>query len=464
MVSRRELLGLGATAGALTVAGCGPLSDRLRARAPRESFELPSLPTNDGVRLFGRAGFGHRPGDLRDYERHGHAATVERLLRVDQPEAPFLVAQIAHLDVFRAHAAELEETPREIILRQLRQAAILRAVYGANPLLERMVDFWSDHFNVYGRKELGAWRLGNDIQTVIRPHALGRFPDMLAASARSPAMLGYLDNERNRKGAPNENYAREILELHTLGVDGGYTQRDIQEVARCFTGWTVEDRFLRPRGKFRFDPDRHERGGKTVLGQTIRSGGEDEGDAVVRIVAAHPATARHLARKLVRYFVGQRHASLEGEVAEAYRTTNGDIRAMLRPILLSKAFLVAPPMVKRPLDLVASALGALDGSTDAGPALQAHLSAMGQQPYEWPMPDGYPKETSAWSGSMLPRWQFAFALANDEIAGTRLEGRGLELEGKAAALYGRPPSEATMAAIRHGGLGVALASPEYQWR
>jgi uncharacterized protein (DUF1800 family) len=363
------------------------------------------------------------------------------------------------------NSVEMEDLHREEIVRQLQQAALLRAVYGANPLKERMVDFWSDHFNVFGRKETVAWRKGSDEESVVREHALGKFPEMLRASARSPAMLAYLDNEQNRSGHANENYARELMELHTLGVDGGYSQRDIQEVARCFTGWTVENRFLRRKGTFRFDEDRHDDGEKTVLGEPIPAGGgERDGDRVLEIVSTHPSTARFLAKKLTIYFLGRRSESVERSIARAYTRTGGDIRAMLRPILLSDELLQGRPILKRPLDLVASALRALDGTTDGGSAIQAHLAAMGQAPYEWPMPDGYPVKPTAWSGSMLPRWNFAFALASGRIRGTELEGGGLSREEQVEALLGVRPSFDLLAAVERDGLGVALAAPEFQWK
>jgi uncharacterized protein (DUF1800 family) len=405
--------------------------------------------------------------DLAAYARDGHAGTVERLLLAQQPEDPALLAQINRLDVFRMNSAELEDFHREEVMRQLQQAALLRAVYGANPLKERMVDFWTNHFNIYGQKELDAFRKGADEDGVIRAEALGSFPEMLRSSARSPAMLGYLDNERNRRGAPNENYARELMELHTLGVDGGYTQRDIQEVARCFTGWTVEDRFLHRKGTFRFDRDRHDEGTKHVLGHTIAAGGgEQDGEQVLDILSRHPSTGQFLAKKLTIYFIGERSAEVEAEVASAYRNYGGSVTAMLRPILNSRQLLEGSPVLKRPLDLVASALRALDASTDAGNAMLAHLSAMGQPAYDWPMPDGYPVKTAAWCGSMLPRWNFAFALAGDRIANTSIATEA-PVEDQIGALYGRRPGprdRELVAAVREHGLGMALAAPEYQWR
>lgn len=451
-----DVLGAGAVVASASL-GCAPIAAKVRRRAEPATFTLPDIPATPAVRTFARAGFGHRPEDLASYAEIGHERTVERLLRADREEDAGLKLQLHRLDALRLESSEQLDLRRETVMLQLQQAAVLSAVFGANPLQERMVDFWTNHFNIYARKDLASWRKGPDERKVVRANALSRFEEMLRASARSPAMLGYLDNALNTANSPNENYARELLELHTMGVDGGYSQRDVQEVARCFTGWTLEDRFLKPKGSFRFDPDRHDDGAKTVLGETIPpGGGERDGDRVLEIVARHPATARHLARKLVSALCGdtERFPKLEDEVARTYRETGGQIRAMLRPILLSEPFLHGPPMLKRPLDFVASALRGLDADSDAGPALLASLAAMGQAPYEWPMPDGYPTESSAWVGSMLPRWNFAFDLAAGKIEGTGLRG-DVEPDRLVATLLGHPSPLS---------IGLAIASPEFQWK
>jgi uncharacterized protein (DUF1800 family) len=212
------------------------------------------------------------------------------------------------------------------------------------------------------------------------------------------------------------------MELHTLGVDGGYTQKDVQEVARCFTGWAVEDRFLRRRGTFRFDATQHDNGSKTVLGMKLPSGGgESDAERVLALLAEHPSTARHIARKMCSYFVGEESSPWVSRLATIYLQAKGDIKAMLRPLLLSTQLLQAPPLVKRPFDFVVSALRALNADTDAGAPVQEHLARMGQPLYLWPMPDGYPSETVAWAGSLLARWNFALALAHGEIEGTSLD-------------------------------------------
>ena len=325
-VSRRVAI-VGAAA---LLAGCAPVAQRFARHA--EPLAAPSGATPE-ARLLDRMGFGPRPGDLARAHALGREALIERLLRADADDEPRLGMLLHRIEAIQDGSVDLMDIAKERVVEGLRTAAVLRATYGANPLKERMAEFWADHLNVYAHKDDAAFRLGADLEGVARAHALGSFPEMIQASMHSPAMVAYLDNDRNEKAHPNENYARELLELHTLGVDGGYTQRDVQEVARCLSGWTVEDRFLRPRGQIRFDAEAHDDGAKTVLGHRIPAGGgERDADAVLNLVALHPATARHLAGKLVRRFVGDAPA-LRGRVERAFLDSGGDVRATLRPIL-----------------------------------------------------------------------------------------------------------------------------------
>ena len=428
---------------AATLAGCAPLAQTLARRAE----PLPAPQATPERRLLERAGFGPRPGDLARAHALGRPALVERLLAAEEPEEPRLGLLLSRVDALRADPVELMDLPKERVLEGLRAAAILRATYGANPLRERMAEFWADHLNVYAHKDDAAFRLGADGEAVAREHALGSFPEMIRASMRSPAMVAYLDNDRNDRAHPNENYARELLELHTLGVDGGYSQRDVMEVARCLSGWTLETRFLRPKGRLRFDAERHDDGPKTVLGHAIPpGGGERDAEAVRAIVCGHPATARHLARKLVRRFVGDAPA-LQSKTERAFLLSGGDVGATLRPILESPEIAEGPPLLRRPFDLAIAALRATDADTDGGPALQEHLRLMGHAPHEWPMPDGYPIRTEAWASAMLPRWTFAYALGHDAIAGTSV----------------RSKNPAAVRPEAGGDLTAWLASPEFQW-
>lgn len=471
MLTRRQALaGLGAS---VAVAGCSKIAARVRKRAEPVAFDLPAGPTEPSVRLFGRAGFGHRPGDLALYEKDGHDAVVERLLAADQDEDPALTMQIFRLEIFRTNAIDQQEILTENeAMAQLQQAALLRAVYGANPLQERMADFWTNHFCIYGRKGPAKFRKGKDEMEVVRKNALGKFPDMLRTSAHSPAMLGFLDAQANRKGTANENYARELLELHTLGVDGGYTQRDIQEIARCFTGWTIEEAFLRRKGVFKFDPAIHDDGPKEFLGHRIPAGGGvTDGEKVLEIVSTHPSTGRYLAKKLSIYFLGERNPEVEAQISSAFEATGGDIKAMLRPLLRKEALMAGKPILKRPLDLVASSLRAVDATTDGGRPLHGHLAAMGQPLYEWPMPDGFPTDTQSWSGAMLPRWNYAFALGSGAIGGTAVDLKDITAQRLFGALFGRypkPDEERLVRAMAEKSpaeaTALAVASPAYQWR
>lgn len=426
-----------------TLAGCAPVAQQFARRAE----PLPAPSATPEQRLLERAAYGMRPGDLARAHTLGRTALVERLLAAEEPEEPRLQLLLSRIDALHADSVELMDLPKERVLEGLRAAAILRATYGANGLKERMAEFWADHLNVYAHKDDAAFRLGLDGEAVAREHALGSFPEMIRASMRSPAMVAYLDNDHNDRAHPNENYARELLELHTLGVDGGYSQRDVMEVARCLSGWALETRFLRPKGRLRFDPDRHDDGAKTVLGHRIPpGGGERDAEAVWSLVCLHPATARHVARKLVRRFVGDAPA-LQARVERAFLNSRGDVRATLRPILEGPEIAEGPPVLRRPFDLVVAALRATDADTDGGPALQDHLRLMGHAPHEWPMPDGYPIRTEAWASAMLPRWGFAHALGRDEIAGTSI----------------RSKDPAAVRPHAGGDLTAWLASPEFQW-
>ena len=418
--SRREFLVLAGAAGA--VAGCNQIARRLPGNELPASVALPSRDVHPAARLLNRAGFGPRPGDVAAVQQQGLSAWVDLQLAADDSESPRLNVQLARLDVWQEDDMDLLDLHREDVVRQLNQAELLRAVYGKWQLKERMAAFWADHFNVYSQKDLAAFGLGNYERTIVRKHALGRFPELLQAIAHSPVMLAYLDNQANVRGVANENYARELMELHTLGVHGGYTQKDVQEVARCFTGWTIEGRMFRHKGAFRFDPDLHDKGEKIVLGHRIPAGGgQEDAETVLKIVANHPATANFISGKLCRHFLGDMDHPMKADLASTYLRTGGDIKAMVRPLLLSKALLEGPPVARRPIDFVAGALRATGADSDCGPGVQEHLEKMGQTLYAWPMPDGYPDRASAWTGSLLARWNFALALAHDKIGGTSID-------------------------------------------
>ena len=357
-------------------------------------------------------------------------------------------------------------------IAQLSQAKLLRAVSSKKQLQEELVDFWFNHFNVFAGKDQESALLPEYEQTVVRPNALGSFPELLEATAHSPAMLIYLDNWRSsappprwlhaRKTAPkrglNENYARELLELHTLGVDGGYTQTDIVEVARCFTGWTVEEPQKDPR--FVFRKTLHDYGEKHVLGHLIPAGhGEEDGQQVLKILEAHPSTARFIARKLARRFVSDDPPeSLVLKVSEAYTRTRGDIRSMLRAIFESPEFWSRKALkakVRSPLELVAALVRGLDATVSDPMALASAVARIGQPLYAAQPPTGYPDLAQTWlsSGALLARIDFGLQLANGKLEGVKID---------LSRLGGGPPEEIlTRAALELGATDLSDTTRDY---
>ncbi len=378
-----------------------------------------------------------------------------------------------------ARVGHLYEYKEKVLLEDLTRATLLRAVLSERQLFEVMVQFWSDHFNIDPSKADAKWLKAADDRDVIRAHALGRFRDLLRASAVSPAMLWYLDGRVNRKGKPedrpNENYARELLELHTLGVHGGYTQQDVIETARCLTGWTVRDRKKFFRGRVEFQPRQHDDGPKRVLGTEIPAGlGARDLDRVLEILTAHPATARHLAEKLCRRFIADEPpAAAVAATASAFAQSGGSIPATLRALFATPEF-KAPEYrgtkFKRPFHFVVSALRAANAETDAGKPVIDHLLRLGHAPFRYATPDGYPETATHWRNGLLWRWNFAAALAENRIKGTRVEPAELQrrLGGEAALMatvLGRTPTAAERAAFAESEAGLALlvASPGFQY-
>jgi len=307
---------------------------------------------------------------------------------------------------------------------QLKGAALARSTNSKRQLFERMVEFWSDHFNIDHNKGLEWALLPEHDRTVIRAHALGSFPEMLRACAFGAGMLYYLDNWLNVRGAPQANYARELMELHTLGVFGGYNESDVVEVAKCFTGWTLNGDPSSPdylRGTF--DVSLHEAGQKFVLGQQIpghpsvravgRPTPDHDAQQVLDILVAHPSTAAFLARKLIRWFLTPTPPqSLVDQVAQTYLDTHGDIKAMLRVILARPNLGWASPLVgkkmRRPFHYMTSIFRTFDARVNNA-ALEAlgDLQGMGHSCFDCAPPTGYADTVEVWGSSLLPRWIFA---------------------------------------------------------
>lgn len=366
------------------------------------------------------------------------------------------------------------------ITAQLQASRILRAVYSERQLEEVMVDFWTNHFNVFAGKGADRWLLISYDRDTIRPNAMGKFSELLSATAQSPAMLFYLDNfqsvspdaqanqrlqrgqgrralqqpgmpelpanQQGRRRGINENYARELMELHTVGVDGGYTQKDVQEVARCFTGWTIlaprggaaaaqamrngarAERLRENAGRFFFNPRVHDDGEKTVLGHKIPAGGGfKDGLMVLDILAHHPATAKFVATKFARYFVSDDPPpALVTRVAAAFTKSNGDIRETLRAVFSSPEFNSPEAYrakVKRPFELAISALRTLGAETNGGPQLHQWIARMGEPLYGFQTPNGYSDTAESWvnTGGLLERLNFGLSLASNRIPGTRVD-------------------------------------------
>lgn len=300
------------------------------------------------------------------------------------------------------------------LLTETAERSLLRDLYSPDQLREQMTWFWLNHFNVDGQRAALRPVIGDYEDRAIRPHALGRFRDLLAASFRHPAMLRYLNNAQNAAGRVNENYAREVMELHTMGVGSGYTQMDVQELARIFTGAGVSYRAAGGGGSlFDFDPRRHDSGTKTLLGHTIRGSGLAEMDEAIDILAREPATARHVSHQIAFYFIGDEPpAALVERMAATFQRTDGDIAEVLKTLFASPEFDASlGKAFKDPMHYALSAVRlAYDGRQvlDTTP-LQGWLTRMGEGLYAHDTPDGYPLTPAAWSapGQLAVRFEVA---------------------------------------------------------
>ncbi|WP_193214203.1 DUF1800 domain-containing protein [Luteolibacter marinus] len=486
MIPRRSLLKAAAAGGA--VAGVGGFSALSKWAAPLladsgdgfDPFRAPEAgDIDDASHVINRLTFGPRPGLHQEVTRIGARAYIARQLDADSIDDRWTDARARRFEALHAWPlGELLEYDSRELLDQLTRHKILHATRSRRQLKEVMVDFWSDHFNIDPSKGDSRWLKPADDRHVIRAHALGKFPDLLKASVLSPSMLWYLDGRVNQRasasGGPNENHARELLELHTMGVHGGYTQRDVMEVARCLSGWTVreraKDRFAV--GKVEFNPERHDDGPKTVLGSTIPAGlGEGDLDRVIDLLVRHPSTARFIAEKLCRRFIADTPPpSAIKVVADTFSRSAGDLRTTLGALFETPEFWASRGnRIKRPFHFVVSALRATAARTDGGPALQDHLLRLGHAPFQFPTPDGYPLEARPWMATLLWRWKFALDLAGQAIPGTSFpEERLVTSAGSqasfAAHLLGRLPTPEEMVAATSSGapLAMLLASPAFQ--
>jgi len=502
------------------------------------------------VHVLNRVAFGPGPGDLERVRAIGVTRYIddqlhpERLtdagmdarlaglqtLRMtsreiaEQFEIPQLQARRAKQQAAASDKTQLQPDPEEQrranqVVIELSEQKLLRAVYSERQLQEVLVDFWFNHFNVDARKGATRFLLTEYERDAIRPHVLGKFRDLLEATAKSPAMLFYLDNwmsadpngphvearemaprvgrfgpfpqgrfadrfslpqvERLRaqaKNAPkglNENYGRELMELHTLGVDGGYTQKDVTEVARAFTGWTIQNPRLG--GGYRFEARLHDPGQKLVLGHVIKSGGgERDGEQVLDILARHSATAHFIATALVRRFVSDSPPpALVDRVAARFRQTDGDLREVTRTILTSSEFLSPDAYgakVKTPLEFVVSAIRATGARADDALPLVREMRELGMPLYFCQPPTGYKDTADAWvnTGALVGRMNFTLDLASNRLRAVVVEHQD-SLPGELVALVGGELSASTRATIAQATTGpqrlaLTLGSPEFQRR
>jgi uncharacterized protein (DUF1800 family) len=365
------------------------------------------------------------------------------------------------------------------VVEELAMAKTTRAIYSERQLQQVMDDFWFNHFNVFAGKGEVKWYLTTYEREVIEPHTLGKFKDLLTATAKSPAMLFYLDNylsvdpnaqerlaaqramrqqmrrwpygyppkpvpaqnKKKQQRGLNENYGRELMELHTLGVDGGYTQKDVTEVARCFTGWTIE----KPReiAKFKFDDKMHDPTPKTVLGKKIHAGGMKDGEQVIEMLAKHPSTAKFISTKLARRFVSDDPPpALVERMAKTFQKSDGDIREVMRTMIYSPDFWTKETYrakIKTPYELVITSVRALGTDVDTPMPLVQWVARIGQPLYQCQPPTGYSDKSETWvnTGALLNRLNFSLALAGNKVRGSRsdvgaLLGSDVEKDPKSA--------------------------------
>jgi uncharacterized protein (DUF1800 family) len=421
-LSRRDFLKLGALITASSaLASCTPVYRRLSGDLPIRAW----TPLNQlDFMALNRITFGARVEERKHFAEIGLQAYIEEQLDFESIDDFSCDLQLSAFDTLTMDAEALEGISnqlfdgydRNMVPNELRQATLIRQLYSKRQLYEVMVDFWSDHFNIFIEKGECFYLKTVDDREVIRKHALGSFRDLVFASAHSPAMLVYLDNQANEKSHPNENYARELMELHTLGVDSGYSQQDVMELARCLTGWSVKKHFWL--GEFVFRENQHDEGLKNVMGLTIQPSGQKEAEDVIEMLVTHPSTAKFICTKLARRFIADEPPQeIIEKASQIFLQTKGDIKSVLHVILFD-GLAFAQPKYKRPTNFMLSTLRMLNVETD-GIAINRHLLRMGQGYFNHPTPDGYSDHSQIWQGNLMPRWQFAFELIRNEIKNTK---------------------------------------------
>lgn len=436
-------------------------------------------------RLVRRATLGVTKDELARAKALGFSRYLDEQLRpstIDDREVAAFVA--ANYPSLRMSPDELFGADQGKVMNEIQESTLYRAAFSKRQLYERMVEFWTDHFSI-DRDKVGYLKVVDD-RDVIRRHALGKFPAMLKASAHSAAMMRYLDQPASRRGRINENYAREIMELHSVGVDGGYSQQDVNELARVLTGWTVSGR-----GIFTYDAQLHDFGPKSVLGRTIPAtapgrglAGKNEADAIIDSLALHPKTAHYIALKMTKFLLQYDPTdAVVNAVAAEFTRSRGDIPSMIRVILSEQNVMAAPVKYKRPFHWAVSAVRALGPNVTSLSLVRGLCDNMGQSLFGWETPDGYPDKMEFWSGLILARWNAAMSLVGQTGAafnfdvtpfvGTSAEsGADLIVErlfgGEVPESYRARlaeylrPAPTNTARVREA-VSLALSSSQFQW-
>ncbi|MDQ2822005.1 MAG: DUF1800 domain-containing protein [Pseudomonadota bacterium] len=431
------------------------MSAALAQAAPVQAVSSATT-EQQAAHVLNRLGFGPRPGDIDAVASMGVRHYIDQQL--DPAALPLpatLTAKLATLDTVNRPAGAVladyvaaqkqsrDETDAskaqrrlvaEKINRDTADARVLRALESPRQLEEVMVDFWFNHFNVFIGKGEDRALIASYERDAIRPNAMGNFRDLLGATAKHPAMLYYLDNvlssapnanakTKGKAAGLNENYARELMELHTLGVDAGYSQQDVTELARMLTGWTYDKRKLIASNEtFRFDARRHDNGAKTWLGQTVAPAGQQEGEQALDVLAMHPATARHISEQLAQYFVQDAPPpALVARMAQSWQDSHGDIRTVLRTMFYSHEFMAPAALnakFKTPYRYVLSAARAAATPVVNPQPLLSAMSQLGMPLYGCQTPDGYKNTQEAWLNpdALSRRIMFATGLAAGRLA------------------------------------------------
>ena len=493
-LSTKQKLALagGLSAAALIATGCPPQIP-VGAVDSYPDVDVPNL-TPTQRRLIDRITFGVNAREADLLLSLGYDAYVEYHLdhtNITDPDLNAVLSNYNTLNFTHKEYFDFIYTGGNFLpYQEFIGATFFRNAYSRRQLFERMVEFWTNHFSIYIQKDFEAVAKPVDDREVIRQHALGNFPDLLMASAKSPAMLIYLDNVTNSKEAPNQNYARELLELHSLGVDNLYTQQDIEEVSRCLTGWRINlDINSNQLGNFYFDPFMHDDDAKTFLGYDIPAGGGvRDGEIVIEILTTDPAvaptTAQFIASKMAVMFFGYYPpVAYVDAIAQAYLNTNGDIKAMVRAALQESWIAQATDKLKRPYHYALSSLRARPSSILKTDFFSYIVDTMGNHPYFWIPPDGYPDDPDFWGGFLLSRWDMAsyVPLADetiyydvDKLTNAETDEEFLDMVDN--HFFAGTMSSETRTALadylslnpndffqRKFALGLAISAAEYQW-